>query len=165
VVHRGEQVDLAAIWGAAGAAQGLAVDRDRPPAPRSGWEWSRLVVVGQPPADGQVQRVGVDAGQHAAHGGLVGWPPDPAQGVAAHPERGQDRPGRVSRPLTDRGQGPGAGQHRGDRHRQDRAQRVPSAAALSWVGDRGEVAEQVTALDRRQRDGREGPLRGGGDGR
>ena len=32
--------------------------------------------------------------------------------------------GRVAGPLTDRGQGPGAGQHHGDRHRQDRAQRV-----------------------------------------
>jgi hypothetical protein len=52
-----------------------------------------------------------------------------------------------------------------DRHGQDRGQRVPSAAALSWVDDRGEVAEQVMALDRRQRDGREGPLPGGGDGR
>jgi hypothetical protein len=33
VVHRGEQVDLAAVGWVAGAAQGLAVDRDRPPAP------------------------------------------------------------------------------------------------------------------------------------
>ena len=62
------------------------------------------------------------------------------------PERGQDRPGRVSRPLADRGQGPGAGQHRGDRDGQHRGQRVPSAAALSWVGDVGEVVEQAAAL-------------------
>ena len=32
VVHRGEQVDLAAVWGVSGAGQGLAIDRDRPPA-------------------------------------------------------------------------------------------------------------------------------------
>jgi hypothetical protein len=62
------------------------------------------------------------------------------------PERGQDRPGRVSRPLADRGQGPGAGQHRGDRDGQHRGPRVPSAAALSWVGDVGEVVEQAAAL-------------------
>jgi hypothetical protein len=127
--------------------------------------WPRLVLVGQPPADGQVQRIGVDAGQHAAHGSLIRWPPDSAQWVAAYPERGQDRPGCVSRPLADRGQGSGAGQHRGDCNGQDRGQRVPAAAALSWVGDRGEVAEQVTALGKRQRDGRDGPLRGGEDAR
>jgi hypothetical protein len=90
--------------------------------------------------------VGVDAGQHAAHGRLAGWPPDSAQRVAAHPQGGQDRLGRVRRPLADRGQGLGAGEHGGDGDGQHRAQRVPSAAPLAWVGDLGEVAEQVTAL-------------------
>jgi hypothetical protein len=69
-----------------------------------------------------------------------------------------------SRPA-DRGQGSGAGQHRGDRDGQHRTQRVPSAASLAWVGDLGEVAEQVTALGGRQRDGRAGLLREGGDTR
>jgi hypothetical protein len=81
------------------------------------------------------------------------------------PERGQDRPGRVRGPLADRGQGLGAGQHAGDRDGQDRAQRVPSAASLAWVGDLGEVIEQVTALGGCQRDGRAGLLRGGGNAR
>jgi hypothetical protein len=127
---------------------------------RPGWG---SLLVGQPPADHQIQRVGVDAGQHAAHGGLAGWPPEPAQRVAAHPERSQDRRGRVRRPLADRDQGPGAGQHRGDRDGQHRAQRVPSAASLAWIGDLGEVAEQVTALGGCQRDGRVQLLRGGED--
>ena len=44
VVHRGEQVDLPAL-GVAGAAQRLAVDRDRP------WPSVGTVAVGQPGAD------------------------------------------------------------------------------------------------------------------
>jgi hypothetical protein len=124
-----------------------------------------VLPVGQPSADDQVQRVGVDTGQHAADGGLAGWPPDPAQRVVAHPGRGQDRPGRICGPLADRGQGSGAGQHRGDRHGQHYAQRVPSASPVPWVGDLGEVAEQVTALGGCQHDGRIQLLRGGGDAR
>jgi hypothetical protein len=109
--------------------------------------------------------VGVDAGQHAAHGGLAWWPIGPAQRVAAHPERGQHRLGRVSRPFADRGQGSGAGQHGGDRDGQYRAQPVPSAASLSGVGDRGEVVEQAAALVRRQRDRGIQPLGGRGNAR
>jgi hypothetical protein len=119
----------------------------------------------QPGADGAVQHIGVDAGQHPAHGGLAGWPPDPAQRVAAHPERGQDRPGRICGPLADRDQGPSAGQDGGDRHGHHHAQRVPSASPVPWVGDLGEVAEQVTALGGCQHDGRIQLLRGGGDAR
>jgi hypothetical protein len=74
--------------------------------------------------------------------------------MPAHPERGQHRPGRVSCPLGDRDQGRGAGQHRAGRHGQHRAKRVPSAAALSWVGELGEVLEQATALVGCQRGGR-----------
>jgi hypothetical protein len=40
---------------------------------------------------------------------------------------------------------------------------VPSAASLAWIGDLGEVAEQVTALGGCQRDGRVQLLRGGED--
>jgi hypothetical protein len=132
------------------ATKGLAVDRDRPP-PRPSRRWrpgGRLewLLVGQPPADHPVQRVRVNAGRHAADGGLGRWPPDPAQRVAARPKRGQHRPGCVSGPFADRGQGSGTGQYRGDRDGQHRAECVPSATAVAWVGDLGEVAEQATAL-------------------
>jgi hypothetical protein len=121
--------------------------------------------VSQPPADHLVQHLGVDAGQHAAHGRLGGWPEGAGQRVAARPERGQDRPRRIGGPFADRGQGSGAGQHRGDRHGQHRAQRMLSAASLARVGDGGEVVEQAAALGRRQRDGRVQLLRRGGDAR
>jgi hypothetical protein len=45
------------------------------------------VLIGQPRADGAVQRVGVDAGKDAAHGRLRWWPPRTGQRVAAHSER------------------------------------------------------------------------------
>jgi hypothetical protein len=124
-----------------------------------------VVLVGQPAADDQAQRVRVDAGQHAAHGRLGGWPPAPAQQVAAYPECGQDWPRRISSPLADRGQGSGASQHGGDRHGQHRGQRMLSAAPLAWVGDLGEILEQVTALGRRQCDGHVLLLGGGEDAR
>jgi hypothetical protein len=154
----------------AAAAQGLAVDRDRLPPRRPGrWWWPDgrwgWLLVGQPPADDLVQRVGVDAGQHAADRRLGGWPPDPAQRVAARPERSQDRPRRVRCPLGDRGQGRGAGQHRGARHAQHRGQRVPSAAALSWVGDGGEVLEQAAELVGCQHGGCAQPLASPRNGR
>jgi hypothetical protein len=159
VVHRGEQMHRQPGVMAA-AAQGLAVDRDRPTRParrrrRPGGRWGWLLA-GQPRADHLVQGVGVDAGQHAAHGRLGGWPPRAGQRMTAHPERGQHRLGRVSCPLGDRGQGRGAGRHR--------AKRVPSAAALSWVGELGEVLEQAAALVGCQRGGRGRPLGSGGDG-
>ena len=115
-------------------------------------------VTSQPGADGAVEGVGVDAGQHATHGCLAWWPPGPAQRVAARPERGQDRPGRVRGPLADRGQGPSAGQYGGDRDGQHRAQRVPSAAPVAWVGQLGEGVEQAMALVGCQRGGRGQPL-------
>jgi hypothetical protein len=120
--------------------------------------------VGQPGTDGAVQGVGVDAGQHAAHGGLGWWAPDPAERVVAHSERGQDRPGRVAGPLADRGQGSGAGQHGGDRDGQHRAQRVPSATPVAGVGDLGEAVEQAAALVGRKRGGRSQPLSNRGNG-
>ena len=90
--------------------------------------------------------VGVDAGQHTAHGRLVGWLPGAGQRVAAGPERGQDLTGRISGPLADGGQGPRAGQHRADRDAEHTDQRGPSATPVAGVGDLGQVAEQTTAL-------------------
>jgi hypothetical protein len=63
------------------------------------------------------------------------WPPDPAQRVAARPKRGQHWPGCVSGPFANRDQGSGTGQYRGDHHGQHRAECVPSATAVAWVGD------------------------------
>ena len=161
VVHHRQQVHLRPAV-VAGAAQGLAVDRDRPPR-RPGCRWRpggrcRGLLVGQPSADRAVERVGVDAAQHAAHGGLTWWPPGAGPRVMAHPQRGQHLAGRVAGPLADRGQGPRAGQHRAHRHGQHRDQCVPSAPPVAWVGDLGEVVEQVMALVGCQRGGRSQPL-------
>jgi hypothetical protein len=115
------------------------------------------LLAGQPSADGAIEGVGVDAGQHAAHGRLGGWLPGAGQGVAAGPERGQVLAGRVAGPLADRAQGSGAGQHRADRDA-EHADQLPSATPVAGVGDLGEVAEQVTALVGGQRSGRSQPL-------
>ena len=146
----------------AAAAQGLAVHRDRlPPRPgrrrwgRVGW-WGLLA--GQPGTDDAVQRVGVDAGQDAAHGRLARWPEGTGQQVTANPERGQHSAGRVAGPLADRGQGGGAGQHGDHRDGQHGGQRVPSAASMAGIGELGEGVEQATALLGRQRRGRIQPL-------
>jgi hypothetical protein len=163
VVYRGEQVDLRAGVVAA-AARGLAVDRDRAPPARPGacgcWSASH-----RPMTWSSVQRVGVDAGRHAAHGGLTGWPPDPTQRARHTPSAARTGPGASAAhsPIAARDLAPG--QSGGDRDGQHRAQRVPSAASLAWVGDLGEGAEQVTALGGSQRDGRVQLLRGRGDAR
>jgi hypothetical protein len=49
--------------------------------------------------------------------------------------------------------------------RQHRAERVPSAAAVAWVGDMGEVVEQAAALAGCQRGGRGQPLGNRSNGR
>jgi hypothetical protein len=54
---------------------------------------------------------------------------------------------------------------RGHRDGQHRADRVPSATAVSWVGDLGEAVEQVMALVGCQRGGRGQPLGNSRDGR
>jgi hypothetical protein len=76
----------------------------------------------------------------------VAWSPGAGQRIAAGPERGQDRPRRISGPFADRGQRLGAGQHRADRDAEHADQRGPSAASMSWVGDAGKVVEQAAAL-------------------
>jgi hypothetical protein len=105
-----------------------------------------------------VQGVSVDAGQHAAHGRLVGWPEGAGQQVAAYPECGQHLAGRVVGPLADLGKRSGAGQDRSDRDRQHGGKRVPSASSVAWVGDLGEGVEQVRALLGCQRGGLVAPM-------
>jgi hypothetical protein len=80
VVHRGQQVGLPAVCCAAGAAQGLAVDRDRP-RPLLG-----LVAVCKPRADRGGQRLRVHAAQGPADRGLGGDRPHPQR-----PVRGSQR--------------------------------------------------------------------------
>jgi hypothetical protein len=70
VVHRSEQMDLAAVYCAAGAAQRLAVDRDRPSPPIMAV--GMRVAVGKPGADHSGQGLGVEPGESAADRGLGG---------------------------------------------------------------------------------------------
>jgi hypothetical protein len=82
VAHRGEQVDLPAV--ASGAAQRLAVDRDRSST------LAGTVAVGQPGTDRGGQGLGVKPGQGAADRGLARDRPHPVAGdrMAAGSERG-----------------------------------------------------------------------------
>jgi hypothetical protein len=68
------------------------------------------------------------------------------EGVAAGAERGPDGLGRLGGPFGDRGDGPGAGQHRSGGQAQDAGQRVAAATGRSRVGDSGEVGQQVRGL-------------------
>jgi hypothetical protein len=136
VVHRGEQMDLPAV--ASGAAQRLAVDRDRPPALAG--------AVGKPRADRGGQGLGVRAGERAADRGLGGDGPAAGEGVAAGPERGTHGLGCVAGPLGDRGDRARTGQDRGCGERQDGGQRVAAPSAGPGVGDGGEIGEQVRCL-------------------
>jgi hypothetical protein len=135
VVHRGEQVDLPAIT--TGAAQGLAVDRDRTSTPVGPG-----AAAGQPGADGGGQRLGVQAGQGAADGGLCRHRPA-VGGVASGAERGTDRLRGIGGPFADRSQRARAGQDCGGGHGQDRYQWVAAATGASRVVDGGQVAKQV----------------------
>jgi hypothetical protein len=152
VVHRRQQVHGAAVTvGWVGAAQRLAVDCHRPlrwPLPlvrANAVAWVMAVVVGQPGADGAGQRVGVQAGQGAADGGLGRHRPVVGS-VAAGAKRGPDRLRRVGGPFGDRGDRPGAGQHRGGGHGQDGDQGVAAAASPPGVGDGGQVGQQVRGV-------------------
>ena len=164
VVHRGEQVELAAVGRLFGAAQGLAVDGDRPPVLAV-----TPVTVAQPGTDRRGQRLVVEVAQGAADGGLRGDRPVAGQGVAAGAQRGAHRLGRVGGPLGDRGHRAGAGQHRGGGQPQDAGQRVAAAGRAARVGDGGQVGEQVRGFGRggagRRRAARPGPAGSGMVGR
>jgi hypothetical protein len=142
VLHRRQQVDLPAV--PLGAPQRLAVHRDRP-SPLVG-----TLAVGQPGADARGQGVAVQAGQGAADGGLrrhrelVGR-------LALGAQRGPDHRRGIRGPLGDRGQGPGAGEHRGGGQGQDRHQPMSAARAGSWVRNRGQVGQQVRGFGGLQR--------------
>jgi hypothetical protein len=145
VIHRRQQVHRAAVTvGWVGAAQRLAVDGHRPP-PAGPGRTGVPVPVGQPGADGSGQRVWVQAGKGPADGGL-GGDGEVVGGVAAGTHRGPDGLGRIGGPFGDRGDRPGAGQHRGGGQAQDGDQRVAAATGRSRVGDAGEVGEQLRGV-------------------
>jgi hypothetical protein len=149
VVHRRQQVHRAAIAVrrlGAGAAQGLAVDGDRPPP--AAWGLATVPVrvpLGQPGADRGGQRVGVQAGKGPADGGL-GRDNEVVGGVAAGAQRGPDRLGRIGGPVGDRGDRPGPGQHRGGGQPQDGDQPVAAATGSSRVGNSSKVGQQVRGV-------------------
>jgi hypothetical protein len=152
VVHAGQQVHRAAVTvGWVGAAHRLAVDRHRPPL----WPLPLVttgavaafmaLAVGQPGADGAGQRVGVQAGQGPANGGLGRRRPVVGGGTAGA-QRGPDGLGRVGGPFGDRGHRAGAGQDRGGGQGEDGDQGVAAATSRSRVGDGGEVGQQVRGV-------------------
>jgi hypothetical protein len=135
VVHRGEQVDLPAV--ASGAAERLAVDRDRTPPLAS------VVTVGQPRTDRGSQRLGVQTGQGPADRGLGRHRPTAGEWIAVGAERCADRLVSVDGPLGDRGERPCAGQHRCGSDGEDGNQWMATPGAGSRVVDGGEIGEQV----------------------
>jgi len=138
VVHRGQQVDLAAV--VFGASQRLAIDRDcPPPLPLE------AVAVAKPGADRCGQGLGVQAAQGPADGGF-GRDAVVAGSVVAGAERGTDWLGSLGGPFGDRGHRAGAGKHRGGGHGQDGDQWVAAPTRGSRVGDAGQVGEQVRSL-------------------
>jgi hypothetical protein len=143
-VHAGQQVDLPAVAGTAGAAQGLAVGRDRPPRTSTG-AGAGTVAGSQPGAKHPGQRHRVHAGHGPAEGGLGRHHPGAGVGPPGA-ERGPHRLRGVGGPLGDRGQRPGPGQHRGSGQGKDAGQRVAAAGAPPGVGDGGQAGEQGGAL-------------------
>jgi hypothetical protein len=148
VVHRRQQVHRATVAvGWVGAAQGLAVNRHRPlPLGRGGAVAAVMALaVDEPRADRGGQRIGVQAGQGPADGGLGRHRPVVRSGTAGA-QRSPHWLGRVGGPLGDRGDRPGTGQHRGGGHGQDGDQSVAAATGRSRVGDGGEVGQQVRGI-------------------
>jgi hypothetical protein len=99
VARRCQEMHLVAVT--TRAAQPLAVNRDH-----AAVAWP-VQPVSQPRADGGIHRVAVHPCEHPAYGRLAGDVAAAGERVTAHPKRGQDRPGRVSGPLGDRGHTPG----------------------------------------------------------
>jgi hypothetical protein len=139
VVHHRQQVDLAAL-GVSGAAQGLAVDRDRTPAAAG------AVAVGKPCANRGGQRLGIEAGKGSADGGLGRDQPPAGERVAAGAERRADALGCVRGPFGDRRDRPRTGQDRSGGDDQDGDQRVTTPGVRPRVFDRGKIGEQVPGL-------------------
>jgi hypothetical protein len=155
VLHRRQQVDVPAV--PLGAPQRRGVHRDRP-SPLVGTSRS----ASQAPTQA-VKAMAVQAGQGAADGGrrrhreVVGR-------LGSGAQRGADHRRGIGGPPGDRGQGPGAGVHRGGGQGRDRRQRMSAATPGWWVRHRGEVGQQVRGFGGLQRGGVIGLGQGGWDG-
>jgi hypothetical protein len=122
VVHAGQQVDRAAVGACpAGAAQGLAVDRDGPP----------------PTTSGGARRPSVR--RMVAAAGTLKWP----GAWWRAPSAARTGPGRVGGPPGDRDDRPRPCQHRGGGQAQDGDQPVAAATGSSRVRDGNQVGQQV----------------------
>jgi hypothetical protein len=106
--------------------------------------------VGQPRADGGIHRVAVHPCQHPADGRLAGDVAAAGERVTAHPKRGQDRPGRISGPLGDRGHTPGAGRHRRSADGEHAGQGMPPSPPVTRVRDRRQPFQQARAFARNE---------------
>jgi hypothetical protein len=84
VVHDGQQLHRPGMAAADRAAQRLAVNGERPSAPRA----RRAQPLSQPRAERPVEPVGVHARKDPADGGLAGDLPAAGERVTAHPKRG-----------------------------------------------------------------------------
>jgi hypothetical protein len=139
---RGEQVGLVAL-GVDGAADGLAVHRDRDQRRRFGF-LSRTAVLfslftgpggglcEQPGAHRSVHRGGVSAGEHPPQRGLRRGP----RGSGVEP--GQHLGGHVGDPAGDRGERAHPAQHRGRAQGQHHRDRVITALLTAPIRHRGE---------------------------
>jgi hypothetical protein len=103
---------------------------------------SMAIAVGQPRADHTGQRVGVQARKRPADGGR-GRDGQAAGGLLAGAEHNPDLLGRISGPFGDRGDRPRPCQHRRGGQSQDGDQPVAAATGSSWVGDAGQIGQQV----------------------
>ena len=139
VKHRGEQLDLPA----GGAAQPLAIDRDRGQgffkAPRGGQG-------GQPAADEHVQRGGVKGLQQGADPLLAGGGDPPAQRVRRPAECGQQLLRQVSSLVACFPEVPRPGKRAHCGHRQHEHQAVAPAPPPPWVRDLREHPQQARDL-------------------
>jgi hypothetical protein len=158
VIHRRQQLHLgpAVVAAAAGSFR-----RPRPPAAAS----RAVVAAGQP-----ARRRWRGRGRRGRFGPARGarWPRRVAarrRSAGRGAPRARPAPGRARRRPTRRSR-PGNWRRpaRSDRDGQHRGQRVPSAAPVAWVGDLGEVVEQVTVLVGRQHGGSVQPLGDSGNG-
>jgi hypothetical protein len=123
---------------ASGAADGLAVDRDR-----TSSALVRAVTVSQPRADHAREGLGVQAGKGPADRGLGRDRPAAGERIAVRAERGTDLLVCVSGPFGDRGDRACTSQHCAGGDGEDGDQRMPTPGAGSRVTDGCEVGEQV----------------------
>jgi hypothetical protein len=156
VARRCQEMRLVAVT--TRAAQPLAVNRDH-----AAVAWP-VQPIGQPRADGDIHRVAVHPCEHPADGRLAGTWQRRVSG-SRRTKRGQDRPGRVSGPLGDRGHTPGAGQHRRSANGEHAGQGMPPSPPVTRVGDRRQPFQQARAFARNEQASMVKDGDGSGDGR